>query len=211
MYPLWILLSACLVSRSIKGFRCIQGIICQIYRSLNLNDISDFICRLNGLCYFANTGDKWNKIDHIVNKTSPNPWISRIRDHFTYADSQRENVKKSIPESAIRILSVSGIVVTIYKVVSVCERPDRYTDCFVSISNDESRKLRIVIPILRPVQSGFFIEDISTVPERVAIAQRISQSTSGSQQLAPCIVLVFYCKGSGIVKDADNIALAVVV
>ena len=75
-------------SRPIKGFRHTQSIVRQIYRPLNLNGISDFICRLDGSCHLANTGDKGNKIDYITSKTSPSPRIGRIRNNLTYADGQ---------------------------------------------------------------------------------------------------------------------------
>ena len=67
-----------------------------------------------------------------------------------------------------------------------------------------------VIPALNPVQLRFLIVDITTIAERVALAQRIGQRAGGAQQLAPCIVLVFYYKRAGAVKNANDISLQIV-
>ena len=51
---------------------------------------------------------------------------------------------------------------------------------------------------------------IPPIAERISLAQRIGQSTSATQRLAPCVVLVFYHKASVTVKDTNNVALQIV-
>ena len=67
-----------------------------------------------------------------------------------------------------------------------------------------------VIPALNPVQLRFLIVDITTIADRVALAPRIGQRAGGAPQLAPCIVLVFYYKRAGAVKNANDISLQIV-
>lgn len=72
--------------------------------------------------------------------------------------------------------------------------------CFIRI--DKAIPLRTVIPAAQIVQLDLPIVDIAAITEGIALARRISQSSSGTQQLALCFVLVFYYEGSAAVKDA---------
>ena len=75
--------------------------------------------------------------------------------------------------------------------IRIQEPPDRY----------------IIEPASEVVQPRFLIVDIAAIAERVALAQRRCQRTSGGNRLAPCVVLVFYYKRARIVKQSDDVAL----
>lgn len=105
---------------------------------------------------------------------------------------------------------MNRIVIAIPIDISVRSSANRFTNCIISICIDESMQFCGVIAALNPVQLRFLIVDIATIAERVAFAQRIGQRASGTQQLAPRVVLVFYYKRAGAVKNANDIALQIV-
>ena len=80
-------------------------------------------------------------------------------------------------------------------------------ECFIGI--DKSIPMGCIIPASEVVQPRFLIEDVSAITERIANAERVRKRTGRTQQLTPCIVLVFYNKIASAVKDADDVALEV--
>ncbi len=81
-------------------------------------------------------------------------------------------------------------------------------ECFIGI--DKSIPMGCIIPASEVVQPRFLIEDVSAITERIANAERVRKRTGRTQQLTPCIVLVFYNKIASAVKNADDIALEIV-
>ena len=69
---------------------------------------------------------------------------------------------------------------------------------------------RIIVSRTKAIESSLLVVNISPIPERIPFAQRISERTSRAQQLAPCIVLVFYNEGPSAVKQAHDVALQIV-
>ena len=69
---------------------------------------------------------------------------------------------------------------------------------------------RIIVSRTKAIESSLLVVNISPIPERIPLAQRISERTSRAQQLAPCIVLVFYNEGTSAVKQAHDVALQIV-
>ena len=76
---------------------------------------------------------------------------------------------------------------------------------------DEPPPLRAIIPAAQVIQLTLLIIDVPTISERIANAESICERASAAQQLTPSIVLVFYNKITSAVKDADDIALEIVV
>ena len=68
---------------------------------------------------------------------------------------------------------------------------------------------RRVQPAFKIVEFRFFIEDITTISERIANTERIRKRTGCAQRLAPCIVFVFYNKIAIVVKNTDDVALEI--
>lgn len=77
------------------------------------------------------------------------------------------------------------------------------------IHSKELAAFRMIVPAKQIVHPGLFIIEISTIPERTALAQSVCQRTNGTQQLAPYIVFVFYHGRSATVKNVHDINLKV--
>ena len=80
----------------------------------------------------------------------------------------------------------------------------------IKVSNQKSSNRRGVVSVAQVIQSGFLIVDITTIAERIALAQRRCQRAGRSEQIAPCAVLVFYNKRARIVKQPDDVSLKIV-
>ena len=80
----------------------------------------------------------------------------------------------------------------------------------ILISTEKTTLLWIIISGFKVIQSRFFIVDITTIAERIPLSQRTGQRASGTQRLAPHVVLVFYHEGTRTVKQANDIALQIV-
>ena len=93
-------------------------------------------------------------------------------------------------------------------VITVCKGIFKAIQLSKNIINiDESMPFSVAVSVFKVVQPGFFIVDISTITERVANAERTGKLAGRAQRLTPCIVLVFYYKRAGAVKNADDVAL----
>ena len=80
----------------------------------------------------------------------------------------------------------------------------------ICICADKPMQFWMVVSAPHPVHLNLFVENIPPRPERISLAQRIRQCASGTQRLAPHVVLVFYHEGTRTVKQANDIALQIV-
>lgn len=64
-----------------------------------------------------------------------------------------------------------------------------------------------IVPTAQIIQSGFLVVDVSTITERITLAQRRCQTTTDADALAPWVIFVFYHQRTRIVKHSDDISL----
>ena len=79
-----------------------------------------------------------------------------------------------------------------------------------SIRIDKSPKTRTIVSTSQIIQSRLLIVDIPTITERIEFAEGGGFAASGSDRLAPCIVLIFYKNVVSSVKNCNDITLQVV-
>ena len=79
----------------------------------------------------------------------------------------------------------------------------------VNIRRNEPANLGVIVPCHQVVQPGFGVVIIASVTEGIVCAQRACQGAGGGDQLAPCIVGIFYHTVTVCVHKADYIVLAV--
>ena len=70
--------------------------------------------------------------------------------------------------------------------------------------------LRIIVPTAQIIQPGFLVVYIATIPERIERSQRACHRAGFTQYLTPSIVLVFYYKRAGAVKNSHDASLQIV-
>ena len=79
-----------------------------------------------------------------------------------------------------------------------------------TISGNESLELRVVVSVAQIIQLRLLIVHITTVSERIQLAEGVLQRAGSGKKLTPCVVLVFYHGAAVFVNDTHNIALKVV-
>ena len=81
------------------------------------------------------------------------------------------------------------------------------TQSFHIVCIDEPTQIRVIAPAAQIVQTGFFVKDITAIPEGVQGTQRIGQRARLAGGFAPGIVLVFYYLAAVCVNQRDDVAL----
>lgn len=67
--------------------------------------------------------------------------------------------------------------------------------------------LRIIIPVLQIVHSGFFIVVVTSVAERVGFSDGAGFAAGDAHDFSPAAILVFYYSLSGVVNQCNDIIL----
>ena len=67
--------------------------------------------------------------------------------------------------------------------------------------------LRIIIPVLQIVHSGFFIVVVASVAERVDFSDGAGFAAGDAQDFSSAVILVFYYSLSGVVNQCNDIIL----
>ena len=146
--------------------------------------------RVSGVCDDSNCFDcfpdacyKRDQINDIPGKSNPSHGIRRISCNLNNTEAQRNDIKNRIPELAIGIGAVYGVISAVGKgVVAKVALPGRG----VAVRIDEAADLRVVIPGLEVIESCLGIVVIA------AILQGIDRS-----HFAGC--------GSGFIRDHHSI------
>ena len=152
------------VPNAICGFHGIVDIVSIIQCSRCVVDVINDICSICnstcGLCDLSDAGNKWDEVDHITDQSGPGPGIRRILNDIRNTETQRNDIKNRIPELAISIGAVYGIISTVGKAV-VAKVALSGRDVTVRI--DETADLRVVIPGLEVVEPCFGIVVIAAI------------------------------------------------
>ena len=76
----------------------------------------------------------------------------------------------------------------------------------IRIRTDKPPDLRVVIPVLQIVHSGFFVV-VASVAERVDFSNGAGFAADDAQDFSPAVILVFYYSFSCVVKQCNDIIL----
>lgn len=77
----------------------------------------------------------------------------------------------------------------------------------IRIRTDKSPDLRIIIPVLQIVHSGFFIVVVASVAERVDFSNGAGLAAGDAQDFSPAVIFVFYYSLSCVVNQCNDIIL----
>ena len=118
-----------------------------VYRLCRIVDIINNICSIrNSTCgfgKFSDAGNKRDEVNHVTDQSGPGPGVRRILDDIRNTEAQRNDIKNRIPELAISIGAVYGVISAVGKgVVAKVALPGRG----VAVRIDEAADLRVVIP-----------------------------------------------------------------
>ena len=110
----------------------------------------------------------------------------------------------------------TGFILVVDRVIHTVDEELVAVDVAISahsfhiIRIDETAQIRVVVPAAQIVQTGFFVKDIAAIPEGVQLAERVGQSTSLDDGLAPGIVRIGYHFGAVAVNQTNDVILLVV-
>lgn len=77
----------------------------------------------------------------------------------------------------------------------------------IRIRTDKPPNLRVIIPVLQIVHSGFFIVVVASVAERVGFSDGAGFAAGDAHDFSPAVILVFYYSLSGVVNQCNDIIL----
>ena len=127
--------------------------------------------RVSGVCDDSNCFDcfpdacyKRNEVNNIADQSGPGPGVRRILDDIRNTEAQRNDIKNRIPELAIGIGAVYGIISAVGEgVVAKVALAGRG----VAVRIDEAADLRVVIPGLEIVEPCLGIVVIAAIPQGI--------------------------------------------
>ena len=119
------------------------------------------------------------------------------------------------PLPQIKVLPRITILVNIHDraIITISEAviDTAYNELSVNaVGIQEPAPLRVIVPTPKIVQPSLLIEDIPAIPKGIQRAQRAGESASLADLLAPCIVQIGYHFCAGAVKEANDVALKVI-
>lgn len=80
----------------------------------------------------------------------------------------------------------------------------------IRIRTDKPPDLRVIIPVLQIVHSGFFVVVVASVAERVDFSNGAGFAAGDAQDFSPAVILVFYYSLSCVVNQCNDIILGAV-
>ena len=105
-------------------------------------------------------------------------------------------------ESSLWVAIRYRIISTITEYIAHCAVKSGNT----RIRTDKPPDLRVVIPVLQIVHSGFFVV-VASVAERVDFSNGAGFAADDAQDFSPAVILVFYYSLSGVVNQCNDIIL----